>query len=197
MPRVYFITHPDVVKDATVRVPRWPLSERGLARMRAVLQQPWVSGLAAVWCSDETKALDGAGVLAAYLGLAPTILPELGEVDRSATGYLPEAEHAAAARRLLEFPHESVRGWETAAHAQARIVRAMGQVLAAAARYSEEEHCDVAVVSHGGVGTLLLCHLKGVPISMDEAQPGPNGGYYFCFETVTRTLLSGWKPIDP
>ena len=34
----------------------------------------------------------------------------------------------------------------------------------------------IVVVSHGGVGTLLLCHLKGVPISRTEEQPGGNGG---------------------
>lgn len=40
--RWIFITHPDVVIDPAVPVPRWPLSERGLERMRAGLRQPWV-----------------------------------------------------------------------------------------------------------------------------------------------------------
>ena len=117
---VYYISHPDVVKDPAVPVPRWSLSERGRARMTALLARPWVAEIGAVYCSDEQKALDGAAILAGHLGLMPIVVPALGEVDRSSTGWLPEEEHAAAARRLFERPDESVRGWETAAHAQAR-----------------------------------------------------------------------------
>lgn len=171
MPTLYYIAHPDVVKSPDVPVPRWPLSARGRARMTALLARPWVAGVGAVYCSDEQKALDGAAILAGHLGLAPVVLPELGEVDRSSTGYLPEDEHAAAARSLFERPDESVRGWETARHAQARIVRALGEVIAGHRRPG-----DIAVVAHGAVGAFLLCHLKGAPISMAEAQPGRDGG---------------------
>ena len=55
---------------------------------------------------------------------------------------------------------------------------------------------DVAVVAHGGVGALLLCHLKGVPISRTEDQPGASGGRVFSFDTATRELLPGWRPIE-
>ena len=63
MPTVYFITHPDVVVDANVAVGRWPLSERGQARMRALLKLPWMRDLAHVFSSDEQKAIDGARIL--------------------------------------------------------------------------------------------------------------------------------------
>ena len=56
----YFITHPNVVVGKDVPVPRWPLSELGQARMRNGLQQPWVKELAAIYCSTEQKAIDGA-----------------------------------------------------------------------------------------------------------------------------------------
>ena len=68
MSLVYYISHPDVVKDPAIPVPRWPLSERGRARMTALLARPWVATLGAIYCSDEQKALDGAGILAAHLG---------------------------------------------------------------------------------------------------------------------------------
>ena len=60
---VYFITHPEVVVDPKVPVPDWPLSERGLARMRKLLSQPWVPGVGAVYSSTEQKAIDGAEIL--------------------------------------------------------------------------------------------------------------------------------------
>jgi broad specificity phosphatase PhoE len=192
---VYYISHPDVVKDPAVPVPRWPLSERGRARMTALLARPWMATLGAVYCSDEQKALDGAGILAAHLGLTPIVLPALGEVDRNATGWLPEEEHAAAAQLLFAHPEESVRGWETAAHAQARIVRAIDAVVAHAA--TNIPTGDVAIVAHGAVGTFYLCHLKGVPISMSEAQPGRDGGYTYCFDAASRRLIHGWTRIEP
>ncbi len=194
---VYYISHPDVVKDPAVPVPRWPLSERGRARMTALLARPWVATLGAVYCSDEQKALDGAGILAAHLGLTPIVLPALGEVDRSSTGWLPEEEHAAAARLLFERPNESVRGWETAAHAQARIVAAIGAIVGNAGEQGGDGAGGIAIVAHGAVGTFYLCHLKGVPISMNEAQPGRDGGYTYCFDAASRRLIHGWTRIEP
>lgn len=195
MTDVYFITHPDVVKSADVPVPRWPLSARGRERMTAMLARPWVSGTGAVYCSDEQKATDGAEILAAHLGLTYNVVPELGEVDRSSTGYLSEEEHAVAARLLFERPDESVRGWETARHAQERIIRAVDAVIESVE--SGSGIGDIAIVAHGGVGTLYLCQLKGAPISMTEAQPGRDGGYYFRFNAATKALSHGWVRIDP
>ena len=43
MATVYFITHPDVVMDPSVPIQRWPLSERGRARMQRVLELPWAA----------------------------------------------------------------------------------------------------------------------------------------------------------
>lgn len=210
MPLVYYISHPDVIKSPDVPVPRWPLSARGRARMRALLARPWVSELGAVYCSDEQKALDGAAILAGHLGLEPIVRPELGEVDRSSTGYLPEAEHAAAARLLFERPDESVRGWETARHAQTRIVAAIERILRERGSRGEggkspnlllsqspNPASSLAIVAHGAVGVFYLCHLKGVPISMAEAQPGRDGGHYYCFDAGSRTLVHGWTRIEP
>ena len=192
MTQIIYIAHPDVVKDPRVPVPRWPLSARGRARMAQMLSRPWVRAVGAVFCSDEQKALDGAAILANFLGIEYTIVPELGEVDRSSTGWLPEEEHAEAARRLFERPDERVRGWETARQAQDRIVRAVDRVIDL-----HDGRGDIAIMAHGAVGTFLLCHLKGVPISMAEAQPGRDGGHYFRFEAGTGRLLEGWTRIDP
>jgi broad specificity phosphatase PhoE len=219
MSLIYYISHPDVVKSPDVPVPRWPLSARGRERMAALLARPWVSGLTAVYCSDEQKALDGAAILAGHLGLTPIVRLELGEVDRSSTGYLPEEEHAAAARALFEHPHESAHGWETASHAQQRIIQAIDSIAGEQGgggagekgdletEFGEQEFAlrnsvstgtgDIAIIAHGAVGTFLLCHLKGVPISMSEAQPGRDGGYYYCFEAETKQLVHGWTRIGP
>ena len=88
---VYFITHPNVVVSRDVPVPQWPLSELGISRMSAGLRQPWMREIATVWSSAEQKAIDGARILADHLSLDFTMHAELGENDRSATGFLSSA----------------------------------------------------------------------------------------------------------
>ena len=188
---VRFITHPDVVVDPAVPVPDWPLSERGRTRMRAVLRQPWAADLRALFCSAERKAIDGAAILAEALGLPVAEIAGLGENDRSSTGYLPKLEFEAVADAFFARPQDSVRGWERAADAQARIVAAVEEALRRA-----PPDGDIAIVSHGAVGALHLCHLQGRPIGRDADQPPTNGGNHYAFEVAGRRLLHGWRSID-
>jgi broad specificity phosphatase PhoE len=140
--------------------------------------------VAALWCSAERKAVEAAEILG-----EPRILPALGENDRSATGYLPPDQFEAMADRFFAEPERSVDGWEPAAAAQARIVAAVDHVLA------HSPPGDVAIVAHGGVGTLLLCALRGVPITRALDQPGQ--GHWFAFERVSRRVLGGWRRLEP
>lgn len=188
----YFITHPDVLIDPGVPVPDWALAPRGRARMTRALALPWMAGVRRAWCSTERKARDGARILADQLGLSVAELVGLGENDRSATGYLPRAEFEAVADQFFAQPDHSVRGWERAVDAQRRIVAAVDHVLGASAGCDG----DIAIISHGGVGTLLLCHLRGEAISRARDQPPNNGGNYFAFDVATRRLRHGWRPID-
>jgi broad specificity phosphatase PhoE len=188
---VFFITHPDVAIDPAVPVPRWPLSARGRARMQAALDRPWVRRIRAIHCSTERKAIDAATILANGLGLGFSTHEALGENDRSATGYLPREEFERTADAFFARPAESVRGWERAVDAQARIVAAVDAVLKGAPTSG-----DVAIVSHGGVGALLLCALDGIPISRTQDQPPGHGGYYVPFDLATRLTRHGWTAID-
>lgn len=157
--------------------------------MACMLALPWTAGLRGVWCSTERKARDGAAILVRHLGLPVVELEGLGENDRSATGYLPRAEFEAVADLFFAYPEQSIRGWERAADAQARIVASVQQVLASC-------DGDVAIVSHGGVGTLLLCHLRQCPIGREHDQPANNGGNYFAFDAGSRRLHHGWMRVD-
>jgi broad specificity phosphatase PhoE len=96
----------------------------------------------------------------------------------------------ATADAFFARPDDSVRGWERAVDAQARIVAAVQAVLAQA------PPGDVAIVAHGGVGALLLCHLKHVPISRAEDQPGEGGGNIFVFGRADWALVQGWRRIE-
>jgi broad specificity phosphatase PhoE len=188
---VFFITHPNVVISRDLPVPQWPLSERGLWRMHESLRQPWVGGISAIYCSREQKAIDGAQVLAAHLSLTAQQMHELGENDRSSTGFLPPAEFEEVANQFFARPRESVLGWEPAVNAQRPICGAVDSIVSA-----DRTAGSIAIVSHGAVGTLLFCHLSGFEISRKWDQPANGGGNYFSFTAETRRVLHGWTPID-
>ncbi len=190
MTSVFFITHPEVVIDPLIPVPQWKLSPRGVARVRRMLEEAWVADIGYIVASEERKAVDTAELLARHLALSYATRAELRENDRSATGYLPREEFEATAGLFFQRPDQRVRGWEPARAAQARIVGAIDGILETA------PPVNIAVVAHGGVGALLLCQLKGVPISRAEDQPGEGGGNFFVFRRDDRALLNGWQPID-
>lgn len=152
--------------DPEVPVRRWGLTPLGIARMRALAALPEMAPVASVWASTEAKAIEGAGILAGRLGLPVRVHAGLGENDRESTGYLPEAEFQRTADAFFANPESSIRGWERAVDAQARIVAAVAAVL------RDAPPGPVAVVAHGGVGALLRAHLAGAPISRSWDQSG-------------------------
>ena len=188
MSRVLFVTHPEVHVDPAVPVPDWELTPRGRDAMRLFAEGPEVRGVRCVWSSRERKAADAAAILADRLGLPVSTLEQLAENDRSSTGYLPPELFEPAVQAFFREPLLSHRGWETAAAAQERIADALETVLA-----RSPAEGDVAIVAHGGVGTLLLCQLKGTAIHRAEDQPGQ--GHWFAFDRETRRVLHGWRPL--
>jgi broad specificity phosphatase PhoE len=185
----YFVTHPEVVVDASKPVPQWHLSDTGVHRMRAFSSQTDVGKLSAVWASTETKAIEAAGILAGHFGLPVLVHHGLHENDRSATGFLPPSEFDRTADAFFARPEESVRGWERAVDAQARVAAAVDDILQ---RFSGE---NIAFVSHGGVGTLLLCKYLGIPISRTADQLFQ--GHFWGFDVATRRVLHRWREIAP
>jgi broad specificity phosphatase PhoE len=143
-----------------------------------------------IFSSAERKARETAAPLGRALGLAVRVRPGLGENERSATGYLPGAEFEATADRFFAQPEASIRGWERAVDAQARIVAAVAAALA------EAPPGEVAIVAHGGVGALLRCHLACVAITRAEDQPPGGGGHLFGFDRATGRLLGPWRRIE-
>lgn len=192
MAEILFITHPEVVIDPAVPVPDWPLNALGRRRIGAFAEALAAGAdVTAVHASTERKAVDGGEIIAARLGLAVRQMHELGENDRSATGYVAPPEFWEIVAAFFGNPTESVRGWERAIDAQDRIVQAM-------ARIAREEATtgDIVVVSHGGVGRLLMAHLQGVPIGAEDKPSNPGGGCYFAIDRAGFRLASGWHDID-
>lgn len=187
--RLIFLTHAEVMIDPAVPIPDWGLSERGAARHRGFARDPALARVTAIYASAERKAREGAEIHGAALGLVPRIVGPLHENDRSATGFLPGPEFEATADRFFAEPDQSVRGWETARAAQARIVAACATIGTL-----EPSAGDILIVAHGAVGALLRCHLKGIAITRAEDQPA-GGGCWFATDRMLGTAPADWSRI--
>lgn len=191
MRQLLFVTHPEVVIDPAVPVPRWHLRDSGIAKLRRFAASGAIAGVAQVWASTECKAIETAGILAAALGLGLRVREDLGENDRSATGFLPPPEFERMADAFFANPTESVRGWERAVDAQARIVAAVRAVVAESGKAG-----DILVAAHGAVGALLRGHLLGAPISRMLDQPAP--GCWFAVDLPAwRLPAPEWQVLPP
>lgn len=186
MSRLFYISHPNVAVDPSVPVPEWGLSDEGRRRAIAMLDQPWVPSIGRVVSSTETKAVETAQILADHLGLTAETRSGVGENDRSATGFVPPDEFEQLADAFFAEPELSVRGWERAIDAQRRVAEGLSDLFRA--------DDDVAVIGHGGVGTLWYCHLAGIPIDRRHDQPGQ--GHYYEVDLTTGAVVHPWRPID-
>ncbi len=185
----HYVSHPEVAIDPAVPVPEWGLSARGRERAAIAAALPWMAGVRRIMASTERKAIETAEILAAPRGLAVETREGMHENDRSATGFLPPPEFEATANRFFAHPEESVRGWERAIDAQARIRAAVAAALA------EPGEGDICFVGHGGVGTLLYCALAGLAIDRRHDQPG-GGGNRYAFPAAGGAPEGGWRPFD-
>ena len=194
---VRYVTHPQVRISADIPVPRWGLSDVGRTRAEQLCARPWLADVGRLVSSGETKALETAAIVAASTGLAVEVREALHENDRSSTGFVPGDRFEALADAFFAAPDVSVEGWETSSDAQRRVVGATADLFGASASVGGR---DVLIVGHGGTGTLLLCHLLGVPISRVEDQAGgdaaPGGGNVWAYDLGRREVLHRWRAIE-
>lgn len=188
MERVYFITHPEVEINPEIDVIKWDLSEKGKQRLTVLLNSPWISTIKSVYSSNEVKAITAAEVIARRLNLRVNAREGLGEINRDSTGFIGGEEFERVVEEFFKNPELSARGWEIAESAQERIVNAVSQVLV------DAPEGNVAIVSHGAVGALLLGYLQGNEINRDDLATGQ--GFYFVFDRENKKIENGWIPID-
>ena len=179
-----YLTHPQVDIDPTRPVPDWGLNATGRARLAAIATRPWVARITRICSSPEAKSLQTAALLRP--DLPAETHADLGENDRSATGFLPPPAFEAAADAFFANPETSFRGWETARAAQTRILAAVRRCLAG-------QSGAVLFVGHGAVGTLLMQALTGQPISRRGDQPA-GGGNVFAFGPDRAS--PGWTAME-
>lgn len=191
MASLIFLTHPEVVIDPNRPIPEWPLNATGRARMERFADALASADISAVYASTECKAMDGAAIVADRFGLPYRTDEDLGENDRSSTGYIAPPEFWEVVAEFFARPHESIRGWERAIDAQSRIVTAIRRIAR-----DDETSGDILVVAHGGVGCLLTAHLQKVEIGQESRPSHPGGGCFIVIDRESLTLKEDWRTIE-
>ncbi|WP_439123321.1 histidine phosphatase family protein [Marivita sp.] len=187
MPRLLVISHAEVIVDPDVPVTNWGLNAIGRHRAARFAASDQVRHVTHIWASFETKARETADILAKPRDIPISFDVRLGENDRSATGFLPPPSFETAANAFFADPETSYEGWETALDAQSRIVGAVSEIT------RQHSGGDLAIVTHGAVGTLLYCNLKGLAIDRAHDQPGQ--GHYWTADLKSLCPDHGWKAI--
>jgi hypothetical protein len=123
-------------------------------------------------------------------GLTVRTDANLGENDRSATGFIPEPEFSHVASQFFASPDTSIRGWERARDAQARIVAAVDRVIAETPGHGRDRHRH----PWGRGDAPASCARLGHPI--DESRgPGIAGGGGIC-ALRGDAVLREWRAIE-
>lgn len=185
-----YLSHPQVQINPEVPVPQWGLSDTGRQRVLAMRRSPTLAATRLIVSSAERKAIETAELISEVLNVPITIIEASHENDRSATGFLPPPEFERVANQFFAQPETSVRGWERAIDAQARIVGVMNSFVAA------HNNGDILMVGHGGVGTLLYCHFAGLGISRDHDQKGGGGGCFWAMDIASLSVVHGWRVME-
>ena len=79
MSTLWYATHPEVVIDPDVPVPRWGLSERGRSRAHDLADRDEMADLTRIVSSDEAKAVETAEIVAGDLGVDVVVRKGLRE----------------------------------------------------------------------------------------------------------------------
>jgi len=121
------------------------------------------SGLRAVYCSNLSRSIQSAEIIAQPFGVKPIEEPDLRErsfgiwegMSFSEIREQYPKEFASWAQNPLAY---SPVGGETTLEVKDRAIKAISEILE---RHAGEE---IAVVAHGGVNRIILCHILGMPL---------------------------------
>lgn len=140
-----------------------PLSEKGIEQMRRTSEFFKGISLSAVYSSPLSRALKSADIIAEPYGLRPVVVSDLRERSfgiwegmsfNEIKERYPEEFEAWAANPLKYSPIEG----ESTIEVRDRVARVLEDIL------SNHGNEKIAIVAHGGVNRIILCHVMGIPL---------------------------------
>ncbi len=146
-----------------------PLSENGIKQITKLSNylvqngSKSLNGLNAVYCSDLSRAVKSAEIIAGPYGLKPVIIKALRErnfgvwegmsFDEIKEKY-PDTFNAWTENPLQFSPIEG----ESTIEVKDRALKAFNEIT------ERHNSGNIAVVAHGGINRVILCELLGIPL---------------------------------
>lgn len=165
--KLYLIRHGETEGAETKRYKGHidvPLSANGIEQIKRVAGYlAEAESLNALYCSDLSRAVKSAEIIAEPYGLKPIIMPELRERNFGLWEGMsfdeirekwPDAFNAWAANPL-EF---SPMNGESTIKVRDRALKVFTEII------GKHQGDNIAIVSHGGINRVILCHLLGIPL---------------------------------
>lgn len=144
-----------------------PMSEAGIEQIKNtagfISNYDKASRLSAVYCSPLSRAVKSAEIIAEAHGLTPLISPDLmerhfgiweGMSYTEIKEKYPEEFEAWANNPLIYSPTNG----ESTLEVRDRIIPALENII------SKHNGESIAIVAHGGVNRIILCHILGIPL---------------------------------
>lgn len=185
MAKIFLITHPDVIIDPNTAIDNWQLSAKGLKRINNLLNEDFWNEVSTIYSSTELKAKTVAEIITKRYKLPLILAPELKEIDRSSTGFIPYEKFMQTVTEFFNQPDKSILGWETANQATQRISQFVERII------KINQNKNIAFIGHGAIFALLLSYLKGVAPTLDLCQDGV--GFIATIDWDKKNILSIWK----
>lgn len=143
-----------------------PLSKGGVRQVKQLARRivyNYTDRLDAVYCSDLSRAVRSAEIIAGPFGRKPVVMNALRERSFGLWEGMSfeeiEERYPGDFRAWTEDPLRfTPAGGETTLEARERVMKALHLIR------EQHEEGAVAVVSHGGITRILLCEFLGIPL---------------------------------
>lgn len=187
MTKLILFTHPAVSIDPSIPIDHWDLSEEGFKQAKQALDLDLWKNVDVIYSSTELKAYGMAEKIAQKYNLEfddSHKIYDLGET-RNRTFIPPDAFDEAVGEWYRD-PDHNINGWEPINVMNLRVSKCIDALM---------DKCTgqtVAIVAHGGSGTMIKCHIQGIPPSRSE-DPHKISGGYFIADWDNKRIIKDWE----
>lgn len=196
MERLILIRHGETVDNLRGVAQGWrdsALSPLGVAQVEAVAARLEAIGAGSLWCSSLARAKTTAEAIGRRLGLEPTVLDDLKEMncgDWEGVSFLDvRSSQPEVYRRWAADPEEPCPGGESFADVRRRMEKAIETI-----RHSENgSRSTVAVVSHGTAIRVLATALLDLPLTSARRLAQDNAAVNIFDWRSDRWVLKTWN----
>ena len=179
-----------------------PLSPAGKQELRvlsrAIVERFLSDGrpLAAIYSSNLQRSIESARILADMTGVEPRIVPDLrescfGAWEGLTVEQITEQYPGEFAAWRKSYNRKGPPGGESMATLRRRVLRALDRILTG---HNDSER--LAIVAHGGVNRVMLCHFLGLPLNRIFSLGQQHGSMNVIEINKGRAVLRSlnWRP---